>query len=166
MPVTYVTFREFMDKVSEHYANKKWRNLIKILKHALTIVDKKIKKSKTKPGDESPSKKNKRVPPELIQEWDKFRANLSKFELQHDKIKNTFAFAFVEGMPISVFALAFNFGHLIGRALICSVGALVKAVQNGDWVLLDEINLASAETLEVPLTFRFVPVRSHVCAEP
>lgn len=27
-------------------------------------------------------------------------------------------------------------------------GSLVKAVRNGDWVLLDEINLAAAETLE------------------
>ena len=27
-------------------------------------------------------------------------------------------------------------------------GTLVKALRNGDWVLLDEINLAAAETLE------------------
>ena len=27
-------------------------------------------------------------------------------------------------------------------------GALVKAIRSGDWVLLDEINLASTETLE------------------
>ena len=27
-------------------------------------------------------------------------------------------------------------------------GALVKAIKRGDWVLLDEINLASPETLE------------------
>ena len=27
-------------------------------------------------------------------------------------------------------------------------GSLVKSIQNGDWILLDEINLATAETLE------------------
>ena len=35
-----------------------------------------------------------------------------------------------------------------GFAFAFEEGALVKAVRNGDWVLLDEINLASAETLE------------------
>ena len=27
-------------------------------------------------------------------------------------------------------------------------GSLVKSIQTGDWILLDEINLATAETLE------------------
>ena len=35
-------------------------------------------------------------------------------------------------------ALVFNFME----------GALVKSVKDGDWILLDEINLATAETLE------------------
>jgi midasin len=39
-------------------------------------------------------------------------------------VKNNFAFSFVEG-------------------------SLVRAVRNGWWILLDEINLASPETLEV-----------------
>ena len=30
----------------------------------------------------------------------------------------------------------------------CLKGTLVKALKQGDWVLLDEINLATAETLE------------------
>ena len=33
-------------------------------------------------------------------------------------------------------------------ALMFSQGALVKAVRNGSWILLDEFNLASAETLQ------------------
>ena len=31
---------------------------------------------------------------------------------------------------------------------ICSQGALVEAVSEGWWILLDEVNLASAETLQ------------------
>ena len=35
-----------------------------------------------------------------------------------------------------------------GLAFAFSEGALVKAIRNGDWVLLDEMNLASGETLQ------------------
>ena len=31
---------------------------------------------------------------------------------------------------------------------VCSQGALVRALKAGEWVLLDEINLATAETLD------------------
>ena len=38
-------------------------------------------------------------------------------------------------------------GLVTGLRLVCQ-GTLVTALKAGDWVLLDEINLASAETLE------------------
>ena len=53
-------------------------------------------------------------------QWRLFNARVQRFGSQ---VEGTKAFQFVEG-------------------------ALVKAVQRGEWVLLDEINLASAETLE------------------
>ncbi|KAL0960750.1 hypothetical protein HGRIS_005773 [Hohenbuehelia grisea] len=55
--------------------------------------------------------------------WSSFESQVSEFEVQHVHGKGKFAFGFVEG-------------------------PLVKALRNGDWVLLDEVNLASAETLE------------------
>ncbi|KAH3757277.1 AAA ATPase midasin [Pelomyxa schiedti] len=55
--------------------------------------------------------------------WAEFADMLESFVLKRDQLHNKFAFSFVEG-------------------------ALVKAVKNGEWLLLDEINLASTETLE------------------
>ncbi|GBG32276.1 Midasin [Hondaea fermentalgiana] len=55
--------------------------------------------------------------------WEDFRAEVYRFERQRKRVENSFAFSFEEG-------------------------ALVKAIRAGDWVLLDEINLASGETLE------------------
>jgi midasin (ATPase involved in ribosome maturation) len=56
----------------------------------------------------------------MEQQWKLFGSRIQRFGVQVDGVK---AFQYVEG-------------------------ALVKAVQKGEWVLLDEINLASAETLE------------------
>jgi midasin len=70
---------------------------------------------------ESPT--NKSLNPKLREEWKKLFFAANKFELQHDQVKNNFAFSFIEG-------------------------ALIKALRNGYWVLLDELNLASSETLE------------------
>ncbi|KAJ7717676.1 midasin nuclear AAA ATPase [Mycena metata] len=56
-------------------------------------------------------------------EWDAFEQDVGEFEVQHVRAKGKFAFGFVEG-------------------------PLIKALRSGDWVLLDEINLASPETLE------------------
>eukprot|EP01043_Picozoa_sp_COSAG02_P021158 COSAG02_NODE_1067_length_14816_cov_16.863219_1_plen_4938_part_11 len=54
--------------------------------------------------------------------WNKVREEIARFEQQCSG-KRSFSFSFVEG-------------------------ALVSAIRAGDWVLLDEINLAPAETLE------------------
>ena len=59
---------------------------------------------------------------ELIVQWQAFGLDLKKVLKQlHEG--HSLAFAFIEG-------------------------TLIKAVKNGDWILLDEINLATAETLE------------------
>ncbi|KAF2497757.1 P-loop containing nucleoside triphosphate hydrolase protein [Lophium mytilinum] len=55
--------------------------------------------------------------------WEKFAADLNDLEAQLSSGSEGFAFSFLEGN-------------------------IVKAVRNGDWVLLDEINLASSDTLE------------------
>lgn len=55
--------------------------------------------------------------------WDRFTVSLDQFDMQLSGGSKAFAFTFVEGN-------------------------IVKAVRNGDWVLLDEINLASQDTLE------------------
>jgi midasin len=55
--------------------------------------------------------------------WATFQAHLDRFNRQYEQVESSFAFTFVEGM-------------------------LVQALRAGHWVLLDEINLAQADTLE------------------
>ena len=59
----------------------------------------------------------------LRAQWSSFAYACSRFERQRQQVEKSFAFAFVEG-------------------------ALVRAMRLGWWILLDEVNLASAETLE------------------
>jgi midasin len=61
--------------------------------------------------------------PSLRKDWIAFSKSLLNFEKQVEQVKTGFAFWFAEG-------------------------ALVKALRDGDWILLDELNLASAETLQ------------------
>ena len=76
--------------------------------------------------DDKPSKRRKILPLQqstLRGRWHKFREQVQSFDLHISGIDKGFAFSYVEGK-------------------------IVKAVRNGHWVLLDEINLASTDTLE------------------
>ncbi|KAN0063854.1 AAA ATPase midasin [Thecaphora frezii] len=59
----------------------------------------------------------------LDAEWRRFDEKAREFGLQHGSKKRNLVFSFVEG-------------------------PLVRALRQGDWVLLDEVNLAAAETLD------------------
>lgn len=71
---------------------------------------------------ESTIKKNKKSELIYLNEWKQLEVKLQKLNTQLSKSINI-SFAFLSG-------------------------SLVKCIKNGNWVLLDEINLASAETLE------------------
>lgn len=60
--------------------------------------------------------------PVLVQQWSNLHLKLKKLNRQLDE-KANICFAFI-------------------------LGSLVNCIKNGDWILLDEINLASTETLE------------------
>ena len=59
----------------------------------------------------------------LLVKWQGLTQKIYQLRKQQKNAESSLAFRFVEG-------------------------TLVQAIQNGDWVLLDEINLAMAETLE------------------
>lgn len=59
----------------------------------------------------------------LLSEWERLNQDVQQLRKQKKNAESALAFRFVEG-------------------------ALVQALRNGDWVLLDEINLATPETLE------------------
>lgn len=58
----------------------------------------------------------------LLAKWNKIEDKLKNLYANKDKIESNLAFHFVEGN-------------------------LIKAIKSGDWVLIDEINLASNEVL-------------------
>ncbi|XP_061171072.1 midasin-like [Saccostrea echinata] len=60
---------------------------------------------------------------ELHTKWKNLKIRIKRLKLQVKRSENALTFSFIEG-------------------------TLVKALREGDWVLLDEINLAAAETLE------------------
>lgn len=73
--------------------------------------------------DGSSESESAKLSPALRQRWQQFRQELEAYAIQVHQAQHSFAFAFVEG-------------------------SLVHALREGHWVLLDEVNLASPETLE------------------
>ncbi|QLQ82398.1 hypothetical protein HG537_0H01600 [Torulaspora globosa] len=125
----------FSIKKNEHFYkmlhrcfNKnQWRNVVRLWNEACKMAGN-ILREKVEPKDEDSKKKKKRRlnshEKELLREkWIQFQDRVQKFEIQATSMENSFVFDYVEG-------------------------SLVKAVRNGEWLLLDEINLASADTLE------------------
>lgn len=129
--------QKYLKSISKSIAKGRWPDAAKLWKQAPKIFDEILKKkvaeeeNRAKAGDADgqPAKRRKTGSTrletllELRPRWDKFSKNLEQFQIQLSGGSGGFAFAFVEGN-------------------------IVKAVRNGDWVLLDEINLASPDTLE------------------
>ncbi|KAL8338414.1 hypothetical protein RB601_006393 [Gaeumannomyces tritici] len=128
--------QKYLGQISKNLAKGKWADVSKLWRQAPKMFDDIIKALREKQRQQGleaaevqPSKRRKTGTSkldsllELKPRWDKFSENLEQFDIQMSGGSGAFAFAFSEGN-------------------------IVKAVRNGDWVLLDEINLASADTLE------------------
>lgn len=63
------------------------------------------------------------LPPKVREQWSGVQQAIEALAIQVHQAARSFAFAFVEG-------------------------TLVRALRDGHWVLLDEVNLATSETLE------------------
>ncbi|KAG5638685.1 hypothetical protein H0H81_011065 [Sphagnurus paluster] len=121
---------KFEVEVRKAVAEGKWKRVVGLWKESGRLARERIQaKSAEKRHDveaEAPRKRRKVEQDGLnVSEdsWVTFIHEVEEFEVQHVQGKGKFAFGFVEG-------------------------PLVKALRSGDWVLLDEINLASPETLE------------------
>ncbi len=116
--------QQFLDLLSKQMARSNWKAVCKLWRQALKMADDQRSAINNRQG-EGPSKKRKVEPKKTLDlpRWESFAAKLSGLERRLAAGDNAFAFNFVEG-------------------------TIVKAVRNGDWVLLDEINLASPDTLE------------------
>ena len=124
--------QRYLDMLSKCITKGQWSRVCTLWSEALRMVESHTKQSLASGFTEPPKKKQKVDSPslgagadrnQLIVQWQHFAADLKRLERHVATSSSAFAFSFVEGN-------------------------LVKAVRNGDWILLDEINLAASDTLD------------------
>lgn len=127
--------QKYFEQVGKSFAKGQWSKVSKLWKEAPKMFNQIVEQlertqsqEENRNGDEQPTKRRKTQSrlqslQDLRPRWKSFSQKLEQFDVQISGGGNSFAFSFMEGN-------------------------LVKAVRNGDWVLLDEINLASPDTLE------------------
>lgn len=112
----------FLNLVRVAFEHKDWKKMVKGMQKAIQMANTKLNNDTD--GDASNKMAVRGASPNVLaSKWDEFDAELIRFNRQKEQVESHFAFAFVEGV-------------------------LVKALREGHWVLLDEINLASSDTLE------------------
>jgi midasin len=116
--------QQFLDLLGKQTSRSNWTAVCKLWQQALKMVDQQRMQTGSRQG-EAPSKKRKVESKKAIDfgRWDAFAVKVTDMERRLASGDEAFAFSFVEGN-------------------------IVKALRNGDWILLDEINLASPDTLE------------------
>ncbi|OKL62401.1 hypothetical protein UA08_03002 [Talaromyces atroroseus] len=123
--------QKFLSSVTKNLTSGNWPRLVNLWHEAVRMADSVFRSPKEGTAaeqrtEEQPSKKRKLDSPKyaaLREKWELFKAQLTDFEAQASKGDSKFAFAFVQGK-------------------------IVRALRNGEWVLLDEINLATPDILE------------------
>ena len=118
--------QKFMSSVTKSASAGKWMRLITLWHEAIRLAHSVFNPSAEDTAGGQPSKRRKLESTRyqhLRQRWDLFSVQLKDFEAQVSQGDAKFSFAFVQGK-------------------------IIRALRNGEWVLLDEINLASPDTLE------------------
>ncbi len=109
--------------------SKLWREAPKMFHNILEELQRRREVDNGSETDGQPAVKRRKTESKLQSllnlkpRWESFSKSLDQFDIQISGASGKFAFAFVEGN-------------------------IVKAARNGHWILLDEINLASPDTLE------------------
>lgn len=115
----------FIEMLNKCFSKQQWARVTALWKEALKKVEDFF--NTPVPQEEQPKKKKRKVVTmdrlALQAQWAQFAHDLGFLEAQATQLTKSFAFSFIEG-------------------------SLVKAARTGDWVLLDEINLAAPDTLE------------------
>jgi midasin len=123
-PATPVESREKAEKylktVARFFSNEEWAKLLNAFETACMSATKNLAKDiATETRVEALKILNN-----TMEDWEEFRIVVKRLQNNLQKIENGFAFSFQKGL-------------------------LYDAMQNGYWILLDEINLASSETLQI-----------------
>ncbi|KAG0682446.1 hypothetical protein C6P42_002987 [Pichia californica] len=124
---------QFLKLLSKCFNKSQWKNVCRLWKEAYKMAKTTFQKtdseqhSEEDSDDESSKKKKRKLndseKSEIMKEWKSIQTRVNNFEKQVVDMNNSFIFKFVEG-------------------------SLVNAVKKGDWLLLDEMNLAAPETLD------------------
>lgn len=119
---------KFSQLLEKCFNKSQWKHVVKLWNEAVKMANGMLTKHESDDSEsETGSKKKRRLRSSeksvLLNKWLDFQKDVARFESQARELENSFVFNFVEG-------------------------SLVKAVRNGEWLLLDEINLASPDTLE------------------
>ncbi|GAA5925946.1 AAA family ATPase midasin [Sporobolomyces koalae] len=149
---------EFVAAVKKAFAKKRYSRLVGLWREAARMASDRLggfddvnqADTASTTAQDAPRKKRKleASTAALVQRWKHYLTLIADFDARHaqpagqagGKGKAKFVFSFVEG-------------------------PLAKAIRSGDWVLLDEVNLASAETLESLSTLLQAPDSSLVLTE-
>ncbi|GAA5875503.1 hypothetical protein JCM3774_003651 [Rhodotorula dairenensis] len=142
---------DFVAAVRKAFAKKRYNRLVDSFRQANKMAASRITSvsaANVEDASEHAQRKRRRVDganAQLVERWKDFMTSVGDFEHRHvlstgGKGKAKFVFSFVEG-------------------------PLAQAIRNGDWVLLDEVNLASSETLESLSTLLQAPDSSLVLTE-
>lgn len=119
----------FQMAITKAIAKQNWSRLLILWREAIQLASNSLNPSSepsTPDGSSHANKKRKLAKPKhdaLRQRWAAFTEDFKRIQTQIEHGDNTHAFAFVEGR-------------------------LIKAVREGEWLLLDEINLATSDTLD------------------
>jgi midasin len=125
--------QKYIEQLGKCVARSQWSKALRLWREAPKMFDKILseltkREASSRPVEEQPMKRRKTESRlqsllHLKPRWERFSSTLDHFDVQLSGGSKGFAFSFVEGN-------------------------IVKAARNGEWVLLDEINLASPDTLE------------------
>ncbi|KAL8796326.1 MAG: hypothetical protein Q9195_001233 [Heterodermia aff. obscurata] len=121
--------QRYVDNITKTVEKGRWQRLLAFWREALQMVQSTLssRTASLETSDQKPRAKRRKMEPSKYQAlksgWAEFESEVQVFQMHLDSGSKAFAFSFIEGN-------------------------IVKAVRNGDWVLLDEINLASSDTLE------------------
>ena len=117
---------KFLKAVKRARRGQKWSALAKHYRDAVKMAHIKFSHSFSNLSESSLRKRLKKDANEagLITAWDQFAAKVDLFAQHIGRKQRAFTFTFVEGI-------------------------LIRAIKRGDWVLLDEVNLAPPDTLDV-----------------
>ena len=131
MELTFSSKRNqhYIDTLGKSIAKGRWERALTLWQEALRMIETRIKHADPPVDISNPephAKKRKLQYPKiqkLKSRWDRFASEVQTFQMHLASGSRGYAFSFVEGN-------------------------IVKAARKGEWVLLDEINLASPDTLE------------------